>query len=208
MPKLNVLENFGQSLRRGVAGYVDAINPIRTFASQQRRKLAAEVGQKAGTMYQRKAIRNNASKAIPFGKRLSAYFNGYNMDDLTQSGARGISRMERPAGSLSKKLYSQVAAKRAMTRRVTAGVLGAATVGTMVFGRDNIVSEGGLSGTTLGLTGLAAGGMASLGSKRTITSARGISTSVANPFATGGAAALVGFTALNMYRSGDQWGPF
>lgn len=202
MSKLNVLESFGQSLRRGVAGYVDAINPIRTFASQQRRKLAAEIG-KAGVGFERRAARNTVAKSIPMGKRMSAYFNGYNMDDIVPSGVRGVARMDRHSA-----LYSQVAAKRALTRKVTAGVLGAATIGTLAFGRDNIVSEGGISGTAIGATGLAAGGIASLGAKRTITSAKGVKTAIANPFAAAGAAALVGFSAINMYRSGDQWGPF
>jgi hypothetical protein len=204
MSRLGIIDSFGQGLRRTAEKYIDNINPIRMFNMQQGHKLRADLGgsysRRVGPAMLGRTTRARAGRqSVPTGKRIQAYFNGYNMDDLSGLPEHGnmmsMSRMER-AGSRGHSLYAKVAAKRAGVRRVSAGILGAATVGTMVFGRDNLVSEAGISGVSLGGVGLASAGIAELGHR----SGHGRAGAM-------GAAALVGWTALNMYRSGDNWGP-
>lgn len=188
-----MLNRFATGLRRAVGGAVHDLSPIRLFNMQQARKLGDNL---AGHAMPRALPRGidrarRYRMAHSFGDRVSDWLGGHFQDDLAGPRLKKIRK-----GTVSE-VYKRAAASRAMQRRTAVGVLGAATIGSMVFGPDNGISAGANAAITVGGVSVAAAGIAEGGMR-------------AGRPATGalGAAGLVGWTALNMYRSGNNFGPF
>jgi len=187
-----MFNRFGNYARKAGAQFVEHMSPISMFNIEQTKKLGADAvnitlqRNSNPAQWAKRVARHKASSEIPLGARVQGYFNGINPANMVQA-----------ADVTSTDLFKKVAAQRATTRRMTVGVLGAATIGSLALGRGNAVTEGGTAGVTAGGVGLAASGIAAVGHRMGNNAVGGA-----------GAAALVGWTALNMYRSGDNWGPF
>lgn len=190
-----MLKGFGTSIRTSAANLINDLSPISLFNMQQARKLGADLAHmpmpKARGMSGRK-FRAEMAGHLPFGDRIKAYWNGYNLEDMVRNG-----RLNKPRMAIKGGYYEKVAAQRATTRRVAMGVLGSATLGTLAFGSNNAISAFGQMGLTGAATTVAAGGMAEFGS---------VKGSPRMGAAAGGA--LLGWTALNALRAGDNIGPF
>lgn len=168
--------SFMNSLRTHAAGFVNSVSPIKLFQVQQAKKLGAELSGMAFPRARNAAERWAAIKTMSptTEQKVSSWWAGNYLDSS--------------AGMMGKASYKNIAAKNALIRRTSVGLLGAATIGTMVYGRDNLFSEVGGVGVKAGAVGLGAASMAEWGAK------------TGNPLGGIGAAGLIGWTALSMFN--------
>ena len=173
----------------------NAISPVRLFNMQQARKLGGDLSRSAmpgaGTL-RSGMTRWQAAKGFAAGSSwgdvAGAYWRGQHLEDFSRPGYSRIS---------SSAIYERMASRNATIRRTAVGVLGAATVGSMFFGKDNVVSGVGRAGTTMGL----AAGASAYMMERSFRGPAGGAFRM-------GSYGLAGLTVMNMLRSGDQMGPF
>ena len=198
--------SVGTLIRTMSGEFLNALSPVRLFNMEQARKLGGALEHTGLPGMGRSSVDRAGAfmRGRSMGDIASAWWGGHYFDkipDLMTHPRFGAVKPEafaqlRPQAQRLGNLYSRVAERNAMVRRSTVGVLGAATVGTMVLGRDHIVSDVG----NMGISGAATVGPAAAMLEYGAKTGSGLMKTMGLAWA--------GLGTFNAMRGGDNWGPF
>ena len=133
-----------------------------------------------------------ATKGMTFGLSFDKWWDGHHLDTYSKIQANPkLLTPERAA------IFNKGNRARSLTRKVTVGLLGGSVAGALAFGHDHPLTKTSNLGLSAGATALGAGVAVNYGK------------SIGNSMVGRGmAAGILGFSAINLSRKGDQMGPF
>lgn len=179
--------------------FVENITPIRAFAVEQEGKLAAET---AGMGFRADYGEALSSSLLQYKKAgrsaLADWWGGHNLERVGEA-IQGIPEKNFSSKAVGESIealvgnpeYAQARMRQMYYRRIAVGALAAGTVGQAFMG-DNIVSDAGSTMTSAAIGFVPAGLLTKSGSP----GARALGWGIAS------------YSAFNMVRPGDNWGPF